>query len=50
MSSEQLAKYIFDHHGCDSCHTMSTNGKLGYTERGKEVGTGFIGCISLLTS
>jgi cytochrome c551/c552 len=50
MSSDQLAKYIFEHHGCDSCHTMGTNGKLGYTERGKQVGKGFIGCISLLTS
>ena len=24
--------------------------KLGYTERGRQVGKGFIGCISLLTS
>lgn len=50
MSSDQLAKYVFEHHGCDSCHTMGANGKLGYTERGKQVGKGFIGCISLLTS
>jgi len=50
MSSDELAKYVFDHHGCDSCHTMGSNGKLGYTERGKQVGKGFIGCVSLLTS
>src|SRR5579862_2777157 len=50
MSSDQLAKYVFEHHGCDSCHTLGANGKLGYTERGKLVGKGFIGCISLLTS
>jgi len=50
LSSEQLAKYVFVHHGCDGCHTMGANGKLGYTERGKQVGKGFIGCISLLTS
>ena len=50
LSSDQLAKYVFEHHGCDSCHTMGANGKLGYTERGKQVGKGFIGCISLLTS
>lgn len=50
MSSDELAKYVFEHHGCGGCHTMGANGKLGYTERGKEVGKGFIGCISLLTS
>jgi len=50
MSSDELAKYVFEHHGCGSCHTMGSNGKLGYTERGKEVGKGFIGCVSLLTS
>ncbi len=50
MGSNELAKYVFEHHGCDSCHTMGANGKLGYTERGKQVGKGFIGCVSLLTS
>jgi cytochrome c551/c552 len=50
LSSDQLAKYVFEHHGCDSCHTMGANGKLGYTERGKQVGKGFVGCVSLLTS
>jgi cytochrome c551/c552 len=50
MSPNELAKYVFEHHGCDSCHTMGSNGKLGYTERGKQVGKGFIGCVSLLTS
>jgi len=50
MSSKELATYVFEHHGCDSCHTMGSNGKLGYTERGKQVGKGFIGCVSLLTS
>jgi cytochrome c551/c552 len=50
MSSDQLAKYVFEHHGCDGCHTLGSNGKFGFTERGKQVGKGFIGCISLLTS
>jgi hypothetical protein len=50
MSPNELAKYVFEHHGCDSCHTMGGNGKFGYTERGKQVGKGFIGCVSLLTS
>jgi cytochrome c551/c552 len=50
MSSNDLAKYIFEHHGCGSCHTMGANGKLGYTERGKQVSKGFLGCVNLLTS
>jgi cytochrome c2 len=50
MSSDELARYVFDHHGCNSCHTLGANGKLGFTQRGKQVGKGFEGCISLLTS
>jgi cytochrome c551/c552 len=50
MSSDKLARYIFENHGCKNCHTMGASGKLGFTERGKQVGKGFEGCISLLTS
>jgi cytochrome c551/c552 len=50
MNSVELATYIFENHGCKNCHTMGKNGKLGYTERGSEVGKNFIGCIALLTS
>jgi cytochrome c551/c552 len=50
MSPDDLAHYVFENHGCNACHTMGTNGKLGFTERGKQVGKGFEGCISLLTS
>jgi cytochrome c2 len=50
MTSDQLAHYVFEHHGCNTCHTMGADGKLGFTERGKTVGKGFEGCISLLTS
>jgi len=50
MSSNELAHYVFEHHGCDGCHTLGANGKLGFTERGKQVGKGFEGCIALLTS
>lgn len=50
MSSDQLAHYVFEHHGCNNCHTLGANGKLGFTERGAQVGKGFEGCISLLTS
>jgi cytochrome c551/c552 len=50
MSSDDLAHWVFENHGCKSCHTMGANGKLGFTERGKQVGKGFEGCIALLTS
>ena len=47
---DELAAYLFEHHGCNSCHTLGQGGKLGFTDRGKEVGKNFDGCISLLTS
>ena len=50
MSSDELAHYVFENHGCKNCHTLGANGKLGFTERGRQVGKGFEGCISLLTS
>jgi len=50
MSPGPLAKYVFDNQGCRSCHTVSADGKLGFTERGKELGKGFEGCTSLLTA
>jgi cytochrome c551/c552 len=50
MGSDELAHYVFEHHGCNNCHTLGANGKFGFTERGKQVGKGFEGCISLLTS
>jgi cytochrome c551/c552 len=50
MSSDELAHYVFEHHGCTNCHTLGAKGKLGFTERGKQVGKGFEGCIALLTS
>ncbi len=49
-SPDELAAHIFEHHGCKNCHTLGRGGKLGFTERGKEVGKNFEGCISLLTS
>ena len=46
----ELATYVFEHHHCDTCHTLGRGGKLGFNDRGKEVGKNFEGCISLLTS
>jgi hypothetical protein len=45
-----LASYVFDSHGCKSCHTLGHDGKLGYTERGKQRAASFEGCIRMLTA
>jgi hypothetical protein len=50
MSSNELATYVFDQHGCKNCHTLGKTGKLGLTQRGMEVGKNYEGCVSMLTS
>lgn len=47
---DQLAAYIFEHHGCKNCHTLGAGGKMGFTDRGKRVARNFEGCIRLLTA
>jgi|SRR5450759_3594373 cytochrome c2 len=49
-SPQELAQYVFDTHGCKSCHTIGQGGKLGYTEKGKQRAEGFEGCINMLTA
>jgi cytochrome c551/c552 len=48
-SQRELAQYVFDTHGCNGCHTVGVDGKLGFTEKGKERAKGFEGCINMLT-
>lgn len=50
MNTDDLARYIFQEHGCKNCHTLGKAGRLGLTERGIEVGKNYEGCVSLLTS
>jgi cytochrome c551/c552 len=49
-SQKEMAQYVFDNHGCKSCHTAGENGKLGFTQKGKQLSTGFEGCIRSLTA
>ena len=49
-SQRELAQYVFNTHGCKTCHTMGKDEKLGFTEKGKERAKGFEGCISMLTA
>ena len=46
----ELGQYVFDTHGCNSCHTVGQGGKLGFTEKGKQLTKGFEGCIRTLTA
>jgi cytochrome c2 len=49
-SQKELAQYVFDNHGCRTCHTVGENGKLGFTDKGKQLTNGFEGCIRMLTA
>jgi len=49
-SQKELAQYVFENHGCTGCHTAGANGKLGFTARGKQLSSGFEGCIRSLTA
>jgi cytochrome c551/c552 len=49
-SQRELAQYVFDNHGCNGCHTAGQDGKLGFTQKGKQLSTGFEGCIRSLTA
>jgi len=49
-SQKEMAQYVFDHHGCTGCHTAGQDGKLGFTEKGKQLSGGFEGCVRSLTA
>jgi len=48
-TQRELAQYVFDTHGCRTCHTVGQDGKLGFTARGEQAAGNFEGCIRLLT-
>jgi len=47
-SPRELAQYLFDTHRCKDCHTTGQDGKLRFTQKGKERAQCFEGCISTL--
>jgi hypothetical protein len=47
-SQRELAQHLFDTHGCKECHNIGQEGKLGFTNKGKERAQGFEGCVSTL--
>lgn len=46
----ELAQFVFDTQGCNNCHTMGHDGKLGYTDLGKQRAQGYEGCVDMLTA
>jgi hypothetical protein len=46
--SIEVAHWIYENHGCNSCHTLSKGGYLGLTAQGKKVGSDFQGCPGML--
>jgi hypothetical protein len=50
QSQRKIARYVFDTHGCKSCHVAGQDGKLGLTEKGRQISKGFEGCIPMLSA
>jgi cytochrome c2 len=46
----ELAQFVFDTQGCKNCHTVGHDGKLGYTDLGKQRAQGYEGCVDMLTA
>ena len=49
-SQREIAQYVFETRGCKVCHVAGQDGKLGFTEKGRAIGKGFEGCISMLSA
>lgn len=46
----EVAQFVFDNYDCKGCHTLSEDGKFGYTEHGEQIRQASEGCVSLLTA
>jgi len=49
-SPQEIAHFVYTNYKCDGCHTLSGEGKFGYTSRGEQLKQQSEGCVSLLTS
>jgi len=46
----EIARWIYDNHGCVECHTLTQSGLFGLTPQGEMMAVDFQGCPGLLTS
>ncbi len=44
----EMARWIYDNHGCVECHTITNTGLFGLTPLGQERAEGFEGCPGML--
>ncbi len=49
-SPREIAKWIYDNHGCGECHTLTNTGLFGLTRLGQERAEGFEGCPGMLAT
>ena len=49
-SPREIAKWIYDNHGCGECHTLTNTGLFGLTPLGQERAEGFEGCPGMLAT
>lgn len=49
-SPHEIAHFVYANYKCAGCHTLSNEGKFGYTSRGAQLKQESEGCVSLLTS
>lgn len=47
-SPREIAKWIYDNHGCVSCHTLASTGLFGLTPQGQARAEDFEGCPEML--
>ena len=50
MTPHELAQYVFEHDGCNSCHMLGANGQLSFTARGRQTAQRSEGCVALMTA
>ena len=47
-SPREIAQWIYDNHGCVSCHTLTSTGLFGLTTQGQARAENFEGCPEML--
>jgi hypothetical protein len=45
-----IARWIYDNHGCVECHTLTKTGLFGLTAQGETMAVDFQGCPGMLTT
>jgi len=49
-SPHEMAEFVFENYKCEGCHTLSKEGKFGFTSWGGQLRQQSEGCVALLTA